>query len=59
MSTRPTPEDRLMAELAWQAVQDKVPPDERVAYMDALRGTLCGRNECCSDSTLSSLGTPS
>jgi len=40
MSNRPTPEDRLMAELAWCAVQDRVPLHQRMAYMDALRGSL-------------------
>jgi hypothetical protein len=41
---RATPEDRLMAELAWQAVRDEVPRQDAVAYMDALRGSLWGQH---------------
>jgi hypothetical protein len=43
MSERPTPEERLQAWLAWQAVRDEVPFDQRVAYMDMLRETLLGK----------------
>lgn len=33
-----------MAELAWRTVQDGVPVDQRVEYMDVLRGTMWGQH---------------
>lgn len=40
---RLTAEDRFTTWAAWQVVRDGVPPDQALAYMDTLRGSVEGQ----------------